>query len=265
MQDMATSVGRGPRLWVPGDWNAFFGFGTNILVNILVLTGLLRFVLKMPDELVFGRILPATGLMLFLSTVYYAYLGYSVARKTTGRSDVCALPSGISVPAHVRRHLRGDAADPRQDERPRPGLGSRSDLGFRAEFRADGRRVRGSGDPQDHAAGGPAGIPRRDLHHLHLDAPRPAHVRDTPDRDRVLRHHPGQLVRRRALRPRRSGRPRGDRGRHADRLGVEPLRARLRRPEPRGGRGRRVALRLLAPASGRRATSSTASNTSASS
>ena len=38
----------------------FFGFGTNILVNLLVLTGLLRFVLKMPDELVFGRILPAT-------------------------------------------------------------------------------------------------------------------------------------------------------------------------------------------------------------
>ena len=27
-----------------GDWNAFFGFGTNILVNMLVLTGLLRFV-----------------------------------------------------------------------------------------------------------------------------------------------------------------------------------------------------------------------------
>ena len=42
------------RYWVPGDWNAFFGFGTNILVNVLVLTGLLRFVLKMPDSLVFG-------------------------------------------------------------------------------------------------------------------------------------------------------------------------------------------------------------------
>ena len=39
-----------PRLWVPGDWNALFGFGTNILVNVLVLTGLLRFVLKMPDK-----------------------------------------------------------------------------------------------------------------------------------------------------------------------------------------------------------------------
>src|SRR6202522_2210375 len=96
MQTMTTTTGRMERFWVPGDWNAFFGFGTNILVNVLVLTGLLRFVLKMPDSLVFGRILPATGLMLFLSTVYYAWLGYRLAQKT-GRTDVCALPSGISV------------------------------------------------------------------------------------------------------------------------------------------------------------------------
>jgi AGZA family xanthine/uracil permease-like MFS transporter len=86
-----------PKLWVPGDWNAFSGFGTNILVNLLTLTALLRYVLKMPDELVFGRILPATGLMLFLSTMYYAFLAYRLAKKT-GRADVCALPSGISVP-----------------------------------------------------------------------------------------------------------------------------------------------------------------------
>src|ERR1700722_16382215 len=92
-----TTASTAPRWWVPGDWNAFFGFGTNILVNVLVLTGLLRFVLKMPDALVFGRILPATGLMLFISTVYYAWLGYQLAKKT-GRNDVCALPSGISVP-----------------------------------------------------------------------------------------------------------------------------------------------------------------------
>jgi adenine/guanine/hypoxanthine permease len=86
-----------PRLWVPGDWNAFFGFGTNILVNVLTLTTLLRYVLQMPDSLVFGRILPATGLMLFLSTGYYAYLAWRLAKKT-GRNDVCALPSGTSVP-----------------------------------------------------------------------------------------------------------------------------------------------------------------------
>jgi AGZA family xanthine/uracil permease-like MFS transporter len=86
-----------PVLWTPGDWNAFFGFGTNILVNMLVLTGLLRFVLKMPDSLVFGRILPALGLMMCLSTFYYAWLAYRLAQKT-GRTDVCALPSGVSVP-----------------------------------------------------------------------------------------------------------------------------------------------------------------------
>ena len=86
-----------PRLWVSGDWNAFFGFGTNILVNVLPLTGLLTFVLKLPPALIYGRILPALGLMLFLSTMYYAWLAYRLAAKT-GRSDVCALPSGISVP-----------------------------------------------------------------------------------------------------------------------------------------------------------------------
>jgi adenine/guanine/hypoxanthine permease len=91
------AFGHRPRFWVPGDWNALFGFGTNILVNVLVLTGLLRFVLKMPDALVFGRILPALGLMLCLSTGYYAFLAWNLARKT-GRNDVCALPSGISVP-----------------------------------------------------------------------------------------------------------------------------------------------------------------------
>jgi AGZA family xanthine/uracil permease-like MFS transporter len=84
-------------LWTPGDVNAFFGFGTNILVNMLTLTALLRFVLQIPDKIVFGSILPATGLMMFLSTCYYAWLAYRLAKKT-GRTDVCALPSGISVP-----------------------------------------------------------------------------------------------------------------------------------------------------------------------
>ncbi len=96
----ASKAGPGPAKlpwWTPGDWNAFFGFGTNILVNVLVLTGLLRFVLKLPDPIIFGRILPAVGLMLFLSTVYYAHLARKLAIKT-GRDDVCALPSGISVP-----------------------------------------------------------------------------------------------------------------------------------------------------------------------
>src|SRR6201994_4669858 len=99
MTSATTTVPPGfkPKLWVPGDWNAFFGFGTNILVNLLTLTGLLRFVLQMPADLVFKRILPATGLMMCMSTMYYGWLAYRLAKKT-GRNDVCALPSGISVP-----------------------------------------------------------------------------------------------------------------------------------------------------------------------
>src|SRR5690349_3971014 len=93
----AAATASKPKIWSEGDWNAFFGFGTNILVNMLVLTGLLRFVLKMPDSLVFGRILPALGLMMCLSTFYYAWLAYRLAQRT-GRDDVCALPSGVSVP-----------------------------------------------------------------------------------------------------------------------------------------------------------------------
>ncbi|WP_440941286.1 regulator [Immundisolibacter sp.] len=86
-----------PKLWSPGDWNALFGFGTNILVNLLTLTALLRYVVKLPDDIVFGRILPATGLMLFLSTGYYAWLAYQLAKREN-RDTVCALPSGVSVP-----------------------------------------------------------------------------------------------------------------------------------------------------------------------
>jgi adenine/guanine/hypoxanthine permease len=103
-----------PAWWTSGDWNAFFRFGTNILVNLLVLTGLLRFVLKMPDAIVFGRILPATGLMLCLSTLYYAWLAHRLA-KQTGRDDVCALPSGISVPHMFVVTFVINAADRDQD------------------------------------------------------------------------------------------------------------------------------------------------------
>ena len=56
---------------------------------MLVLTGLLRFVLKIPDNLVFGRILPALGLMMFLSTIYYAWLAYRL--REAPAAATCAL------------------------------------------------------------------------------------------------------------------------------------------------------------------------------
>ncbi len=87
-----------PKLWVPGDWNAFFGLGTNVLLNVLVLSSLMLFVIKLPaDTIVFGRILPALAIALPLGNIWYAYLAYRLAKKE-GRDDVAAMPYGPSVP-----------------------------------------------------------------------------------------------------------------------------------------------------------------------
>lgn len=83
--------------WVPGDWNAFFGLGINSLTNLLVLSGLLLGVIGMPGEIVFGRIIPAVGVMLVISNVYYYFMARRLSKKT-GRDDVTAMPAGPSVP-----------------------------------------------------------------------------------------------------------------------------------------------------------------------
>lgn len=84
-------------LWTRGDLNAFFGLFINMLVNVIVLTGLCIFVVKIPAGDVTGTILPALGLGLLFGNCFYFYLARQLAAKT-GRSDVTALPYGPSVP-----------------------------------------------------------------------------------------------------------------------------------------------------------------------
>jgi len=86
-----------PRLWVAGDLNAFFGLFSNVMLNVLVLTGLSLTVLQMPAETVYGRILPALGLALPFGNLVYAYMAWKLARRE-GRDSVTALPFGPSVP-----------------------------------------------------------------------------------------------------------------------------------------------------------------------
>src|SRR5918912_525634 len=97
MQNVASRPAREVALWVPGDWNAFFGLFTNVLLNVLVLTGLVLGVVKLPDNVVFGRILPALGIALPLGNLWYAYLAYRMATHER-RADVAAMPYGPSVP-----------------------------------------------------------------------------------------------------------------------------------------------------------------------
>lgn len=86
-----------PPLWVTGDLNAFFGLFTNVLLNVLVLSGLALYVAQIPATTVYGRILPALGIALPLGNLFYAWLAWRMAKRE-GRDTVTALPYGPSVP-----------------------------------------------------------------------------------------------------------------------------------------------------------------------
>src|ERR1700751_4562838 len=86
-----------PSWWVAGDWNGFFGLFTNVALNVIVLTGLCLGVVKLPEDIVFGRVLPALGIALPIGNLFYAWMAWQVAKRE-GRDDVTALPYGPSVP-----------------------------------------------------------------------------------------------------------------------------------------------------------------------
>ena len=90
-------VAGGARWWVAGDLNGFFGLFTNVLLNVIVLTTLCLYVVQLPPDTVYGRVLPALGIALPLGNLFYAYLAWQLAKKE-GRSDVTAMPYGPSVP-----------------------------------------------------------------------------------------------------------------------------------------------------------------------
>src|SRR5215475_8452054 len=98
---MATSAssqqGTAPRWWVASDLNGFFGLFTNILLNVIVLTGLCIGLVQLPADMVYGRILPALGIALALGNLFYAWLAYQLGKKE-GRGNVTAMPYGPSVP-----------------------------------------------------------------------------------------------------------------------------------------------------------------------
>ena len=95
----APATAASPKLpfWTAGDTNAFFGLGFNVMVNVLVLTGLCLGVVHIPGSDVFGVILPAMGIQLLIGNVYYTYLARRLARRE-GRDTVTAMPYGPSVP-----------------------------------------------------------------------------------------------------------------------------------------------------------------------
>ena len=102
----AKRPGRGP-LWPltisAGDVEGFIAAFINNLVQLLILAPLCIYVVGLSPELVYRRILPGVAISFLVGNLYYAALAVRLARRE-GRSDVCALPYGISTPgliAHV--------------------------------------------------------------------------------------------------------------------------------------------------------------------
>jgi hypothetical protein len=56
--------GGGSTLVGPERLERVFGLFTNVLLNVIVLSGLCLGVVHMPDDIVYGRILPALGIAL---------------------------------------------------------------------------------------------------------------------------------------------------------------------------------------------------------
>ena len=83
--------------WKKGDIAAFFALFTNNLTNIITFTALLTMA-GLPVGLVVGRIAPAFGLAILITSSMYVWFARRLAAKE-GRGDVVALPSGPSAPS----------------------------------------------------------------------------------------------------------------------------------------------------------------------
>jgi len=85
------------RLFSRGDLSAFWALFTDNLTNLIVLSGVCKFVFNMPTEIVFGRIVPGAAVAILAGVMVYAWMAKRLADKT-GRTDITALPYGISTP-----------------------------------------------------------------------------------------------------------------------------------------------------------------------
>ena len=203
--------------WVSGDTNAFFGLGFNVMVNVLVLTGLCLGVVHLPGTDVFGVILPAMGIQLLIGNVYYTYLARRLARREN-RTDVAAMPYGPSVPHMFIVTFVIMLPTYLATKSPLDAWAAGPGLVLHHRLHRAHRRLRRPVRPPLHPAGRPARHAGRDLHRLHLDAARGTDVGGAVDRAACAGHHHDRLLHRdpaAVQHPGRAGRPAG---RHRDRL-----------------------------------------------
>jgi AGZA family xanthine/uracil permease-like MFS transporter len=84
------------RWWQKGDLDGFFGIFVDNLIQLILIVVLCGNVLKMPEELIYGRILPGVAVSLLIGNVFYAIQARNVCLRT-GQAHVTALPYGVNT------------------------------------------------------------------------------------------------------------------------------------------------------------------------
>ena len=84
------------RWFCRGDIDGFFGLFVDNLLQLMLIAVLCSTVCGMPEELVYGKILPGAAISILFGNLFYAWQARRLAART-GRTDVCALPYGINT------------------------------------------------------------------------------------------------------------------------------------------------------------------------
>jgi len=82
--------------FVRKDLDGFFGLMIDNLIQLILIVGLCRELVHLPDDFIFGRILPGAAISILVGNLFYAWQARQLARET-GREDVTALPYGINT------------------------------------------------------------------------------------------------------------------------------------------------------------------------
>lgn len=91
-----TQTSCNPPWFVRKDLDGFFGLMIDNLIQLMLIVVLCRELIRLPDEYIFGRILPGAAISILFGNLFYAWQARRLARET-GREDVTALPYGINT------------------------------------------------------------------------------------------------------------------------------------------------------------------------
>lgn len=82
--------------FVKGDLDGFFALALDNLINLLLISSFCLGLLKFSPAVFYDHILPAAAVSLLVGNLFYARQARALAKKEN-RTDVCALPYGISL------------------------------------------------------------------------------------------------------------------------------------------------------------------------